>query len=47
MRTYTGLRTIKGKIERLLKEFRFSTLTSVYPIPAKSTPRPKAIASFA
>jgi polysaccharide deacetylase family protein (PEP-CTERM system associated) len=47
MRTYTGLRGMKAKIERLLKEFRFSTLTSVYPIPATSSPRPKAVASFA
>jgi len=30
-RTYTGLRGMRSKIDRLLKEFRFSTLASVYP----------------
>jgi polysaccharide deacetylase family protein (PEP-CTERM system associated) len=30
IRTYTGLRAMEGKIERLLRTFRFSTLSSVY-----------------
>jgi polysaccharide deacetylase family protein (PEP-CTERM system associated) len=31
MRTYGGLSTVAPKLRRLLKEFRFSTLTAVYP----------------
>jgi len=31
LRTYTGLNTMHEKLERLLTEFRFSTLTAVYP----------------
>ena len=34
-RTYTGLRGMRHKIERLLSDFRFSTLTSVYGRPAQ------------
>jgi polysaccharide deacetylase family protein (PEP-CTERM system associated) len=32
LRTYTGLKGMKGKIERLLTDFRFAPLTQVYPI---------------
>jgi Domain of unknown function (DUF3473) len=31
MRTYLGLRGMEGKLDRLMSEFRFSTLASVYP----------------
>lgn len=31
MRTYTGLEGMRNKLERLLTEFRFSTLTSAFP----------------
>jgi polysaccharide deacetylase family protein (PEP-CTERM system associated) len=31
LRTYSGLNSVRGKISRLLAEFRFSTLSSVYP----------------
>jgi polysaccharide deacetylase family protein (PEP-CTERM system associated) len=31
LRTYAGLRGMAGKIERLVREFRFSTISSVYP----------------
>lgn len=31
LRTYTGLKGMRGKLDRLLKEFRFSTLTAVHP----------------
>ena len=34
MRTYTGLRGMRGKLEHLLSEFRFSPLTVVHPTPA-------------
>jgi polysaccharide deacetylase family protein (PEP-CTERM system associated) len=30
-RTYAGLRGMRSKLERLIQDFRFSTLTSVYP----------------
>jgi hypothetical protein len=33
LRTYAGLRTMRSKLERLLAEFSFSTLTEVYPGP--------------
>ncbi|MBV9083289.1 MAG: DUF3473 domain-containing protein [Acidobacteriaceae bacterium] len=33
LRTYAGLRTVPGKIDRLLKDFEFSTLTAVHPHP--------------
>jgi polysaccharide deacetylase family protein (PEP-CTERM system associated) len=33
MRTYTGLATVAPKIERLIEEFEFSTLSTVYPMP--------------
>jgi hypothetical protein len=31
LRTYTGLKGMRRKLERLLTEFSFSTLTTVYP----------------
>lgn len=31
LRTYTGLNGMRGKLERLLSEFRFSSLTAVHP----------------
>lgn len=31
LRTYSGLRTMRPKMERLLTDFRFSTLTAVHP----------------
>jgi polysaccharide deacetylase family protein (PEP-CTERM system associated) len=34
LRTYAGLRGMHGKIERLLRDFQFSTLTSVHPAAA-------------
>lgn len=32
LRTYGGLSTMKGKLERLLADFEFSTLSSVHPV---------------
>lgn len=44
-RTYTGIATMQSKIERLLSEFSFSTLTAVYRASSPSVPaRPKALA---
>jgi len=37
MRTYTGLRGMRHKLERLLSDFRFSTLTAVHPHAARTT----------
>ena len=34
IRTYSGLRKMESKLERLLSEFRFSTLTAVHPAPS-------------
>ncbi len=34
MRTYTGLKGMRGKLERLLSEFHFSSLTAVHPAAA-------------
>lgn len=34
LRTYTGLRSMGGKLNRLLGEFKFSTLSAAYPIAA-------------
>ena len=36
VRTYTGLRSMQSKLDRLLAEFRFSTLSSVYPAVARA-----------
>jgi polysaccharide deacetylase family protein (PEP-CTERM system associated) len=33
IRTYTGLRSMPSKIERLLKDFTFSSMSAVYPRP--------------
>ena len=35
LRTYTGLHTVTRKIERLLSDFAFSTLTAVFPAPSE------------
>lgn len=45
LRTYTGLRGMKQKLERLLTEFHFSTLTSVYPAHAMAASQERAVAS--
>jgi polysaccharide deacetylase family protein (PEP-CTERM system associated) len=37
LRTYTGLSGMQKKIERLLDEFSFSTISAVYPYPAEPT----------
>jgi polysaccharide deacetylase family protein (PEP-CTERM system associated) len=37
LRTYAGLRAMKGKVDRLMREFEFSTLTSVHPVPAEES----------
>ncbi|HLI83735.1 MAG TPA: XrtA system polysaccharide deacetylase [Bryobacteraceae bacterium] len=36
LRTYTGLGGMPGKLERLLRDFRFSSMQAVYPGPAPS-----------
>lgn len=33
LRTYTGLRTMRGKLKKLLSDFEFSTISAVYPFP--------------
>jgi polysaccharide deacetylase family protein (PEP-CTERM system associated) len=33
LRTYTGLRGMASKVDRLLRDFQFSTITSVHPVP--------------
>ncbi len=40
LRTYTGVGRMEAKLERLLREFRFSTLTAVHPASAGAPPRP-------
>jgi len=40
LRTYTGLRSVGPKIDRLMGDFRFSTLTSVHPVPVQSADFP-------
>lgn len=47
LRTYLGLRTMKSKVERLLKDFRFSTLTSVFPHPEQQGAKPSPLTSLA
>lgn len=44
MRTYTGLRTMTGKIDRLLHDFQFSTMSAVHPI---EVPVDNALRAFA
>jgi polysaccharide deacetylase family protein (PEP-CTERM system associated) len=39
LRTYTGLRGMASKVDRLLRDFQFSTITSVHPVPV-SEPGP-------
>jgi hypothetical protein len=34
MRTYTGIASMMPKLDRLLSEFRFSTMSAVHPVPA-------------
>jgi Domain of unknown function (DUF3473) len=36
LRTYGGLASMPGKLERLLDEFHFSTLLDLYPVPARN-----------
>jgi polysaccharide deacetylase family protein (PEP-CTERM system associated) len=38
LRTYTGLSRMEKKLERLLDEFSFSSLSAVYPYPAEAAP---------
>jgi hypothetical protein len=45
LRTYTGLRGMKAKLTRLLNEFEFSTMTSVFPGPVER--RERVAAHFA
>lgn len=40
MRTYTGLRGMRRKLERLLKDFSFSTLTAVHPQAGRAAAAP-------
>jgi polysaccharide deacetylase family protein (PEP-CTERM system associated) len=40
VRTYAGLRSMPGKLERLLSDFQFTTLTSVYPAMQSSAASP-------
>ncbi len=46
-RTYTGLKTMRGKLENLLKDFQFSNLTAVFPDLRQASPtvRSQAMAS--
>lgn len=37
LRTYSGLQGMRAKMKRLLQEFRFSTLTDVFPSPDRAT----------
>jgi polysaccharide deacetylase family protein (PEP-CTERM system associated) len=46
MRTYTGLHSMFSKIERLLTEFKFGTMTRVHPITEPVTDR-QPLAAFA
>ncbi len=39
LRTYHGLASMAGKVDRLLKDFQFSTLTGVFPSPAPARER--------
>jgi polysaccharide deacetylase family protein (PEP-CTERM system associated) len=43
LRTYIGLRSMKSKIERLLRDFRFATLGEVYPLNQETTVQPAQI----
>ncbi|MCZ2078843.1 MAG: DUF3473 domain-containing protein [Bryobacterales bacterium] len=47
VRTYHGLQSMTGKIERLLSDFQFSTLTAVHPVPALEPVEHCALASSA
>jgi hypothetical protein len=39
MRTYTGLHGMAAKLERLLDEFSFSTMSALYPCPGAAPER--------
>ncbi|MBI1786009.1 MAG: DUF3473 domain-containing protein [Acidobacteria bacterium] len=41
LRTYGGLSTMEGKLERLLKEFQFSSISAVHPASAVEHARPQ------
>lgn len=43
LRTYTGLSGMQKKIERLLDEFAFSTISAVYPYPPESALPPAVV----
>ena len=43
LRTYTGLKGMKRKIERLLMDFRFAPLTEVHPVHQMGGVDPKAL----
>jgi polysaccharide deacetylase family protein (PEP-CTERM system associated) len=45
MRTYTGLRTMLSKIDRLLREFDFAPMTDVHPSPVVANAESSAIAA--
>jgi polysaccharide deacetylase family protein (PEP-CTERM system associated) len=44
IRTYTGLRSMLGKVDRMLTDFRFSTMSAVHPSPVSDE---KALQAFA
>jgi polysaccharide deacetylase family protein (PEP-CTERM system associated) len=39
LRTYTGLRSMRSKLERLVSEFEFDSLTNVHPVPLEMADR--------
>jgi polysaccharide deacetylase family protein (PEP-CTERM system associated) len=43
MRTYTGLHSMMRKLDRLLTDFRFSTIADVHPAPATVSSRDTAV----
>jgi len=45
LRTYSGLRGMESKLVRLTSEFQFSTLPSVYPLPASTSDIQRATAA--
>lgn len=45
MRTYMGLRSMQGKLDRLMREFSFTSMGRVYPHPAQSLVSKSAAAS--
>jgi polysaccharide deacetylase family protein (PEP-CTERM system associated) len=47
MRTYTGLRSMLYKIDRLLGDFHFAPMTAVHPTPAREVVEQRTVAAFA